>query len=127
MIGRAWRPGLAYFASRDAIRCPRLQAMGIPLFGMSEFEAGRPFVVPISQQKFVTRMHALCRGAQPVVRYEGLGIHAYRVGGCNCLIDLGASAPQVCAAGRWLGDCWLLYAQRQRAVLNELTLAMTKR
>ena len=53
------------------------------------------------------------------------GLHAYRVGGTNRLIDIGASAPQVCAAGRWLGDCWVLYARRQRAVLDELTLKMS--
>jgi hypothetical protein len=129
-----WQHDLSCLASGPGLfrfqRCypvPRTQASAIPLFGMSEFDARRPFVVPISQQTFVTRMHALCRGALPVVRYEGLGIHAYRVGGCNRLIDLGASAPQVCAAGRWLGDCWTLYARRQRAVLDELTLAMTKK
>jgi len=116
-------PGLFRFQRRHPV--PRATAPTIPLFGMSRFDKTRPFVVQVSQQTFVTRMHALCRGASPVIRYEGLGIHAYRVGGCNRLIDLGASAPQVCAAGRWLSDCWVLYARRQRAVLDELTMAMS--
>ena len=52
-------------------------------------------------------------------------MHCFRVGGANRLIDIGASAPQVMAAGRWMGDCWILYARRQRAVLDELTCRMS--
>ena len=118
-------PGLFRFQRRFPV--PRSRAAEVPLFGMSQFRIDRGFVVPLSQQTFVTGMHALCRGALPEIRYAGLGLHAYRVGGTNRLIDIGASAPQVCAAGRWMGDCWVLYARRQRAVMEELTVRMHNR
>lgn len=115
-------PGLYRFLWNFPVA--RNRAQWVPLFGMTQFRPDQS-VVQLSQQGFVTAMHAICRGASPEIRYEGLGLHAYRVGGTNRLIDIGASAPQVCAAGRWLGDCWVLYARRQRAVLDELTLKMS--
>ena len=118
-------PGLFRFQREYPV--PREHARSIPLFGMSQFTVLRPFVVPLSQQAFVTSMRALCRGAEPTVRYAKFGLHAWRVGGTNRLIDIGATAPQVCAAGRWMGDCWVLYARRQRKVIEELTMRMTER
>jgi hypothetical protein len=107
---------------------PRNRAGEVPLFGMSAWSATHPIVIQISQHKFVSVMHQLCNGASPVIRYKvggNLGLHCFRVGGANRLIDIGASAPQVMAAGRWMGDCWTLYARRQRAVLVELTCRMS--
>ena len=135
---RGWYPGMETLASGPGLfmmqtqhPVPREQAKKVPLFGMTEWSPDRRFVVQISQQKFMTAMHRLCNGAVPVVRYDSkegkLGLHAWRVGGTNRLIDLGASAPQVCAAGRWMGDCWVLYARRQRAVLEELTVRMSQK
>lgn len=107
---------------------PREHAKEVPLFGMKAWSSSHPRVVQISQHKFVSVMHQLCNGASPVIRYKdggNLGLHCFRVGGANRLIDIGASAPQVMAAGRWMGDCWILYARRQRAVLDELTCRMS--
>lgn len=95
-----------------------------PMFGMQQWQSGRD-VVQFSQSKFVTIRNKLYRAARPVVRYAGLGLHAFRVGGVNRLMDLGATGPQICAAGRWAGDCWILYARRQRTVLLELTMKMS--
>lgn len=53
------------------------------------------------------------------------GIHCFRVGGVNRLMELGASAPQICAMGRWASDCWLLYARRERRYLLEWTERMS--
>ena len=107
---------------------PRNRAGEVPLFGMSAWSATHPIVIQISQHKFVSVMHQLCNGASPVIRYKvggNLGLHCFRVGGANRLIDIGASAPQVMAAGRWMSDCWTLYARRQRAVLVDLTCQMS--
>ena len=132
-----WEQGTSATAAGPMVwmmqRCapvPRTHAKTTPLFGMSAWHKTKPHVVQISQHRFTTVMHQLCNGASPVVRYKDggggkdLGIHCFRVGGTNRLIDIGASAPQVCAAGRWMGDCWLLYARRQRSVLDELTCRM---
>ena len=96
------------------------------LFGMRQWSRRGGESTLMTQTKFVSTRNKMCRKgmASPEIRYERLGIHAFRVGGCNRLMDLGASGPQICAAGRWAGDCWILYARRQRAVLTELTLRM---
>ena len=96
------------------------------LFGMRQWSRRGGESALMTQTKFVSTRNKMCRKgmASPEIRYERLGIHAFRVGGCNRLMDLGASGPQICAAGRWAGDCWILYARRQRAVLTELTLRM---
>ena len=52
----------------------RATAPTIWLFDMSRSDKTRPFIVQVSQQTFVTRMHALCRGTSPVIRYEGLKV-----------------------------------------------------
>ena len=68
--------------------------------------------------------HELCRKAD--IQYSQYGIHCFRVGGMNRLMDLGATAPQICAMGRWQGDCWQLYARRERSRLEGLTLEMSQ-
>ena len=118
-------PGLYRFQRKFPV--PRANAATVPLFGLAQFQRGSVAVAPLSQQAFTTAMHAICRGASPVIQYKHLGLHAYRVGGTNRLIDLGASAPQVCAAGRWQGDCWVLYARRQRSVIEQWTVRMSSR
>jgi hypothetical protein len=99
----------------------------VPMFGMQQWRVGKEKVLQFSQNKFVTVRKQLCRAnmATPEIRYDKLGLHAFRVGGVNRLMDLGATGPQICAAGRWAGDCWILYARRQRAVLIELTQKMS--
>ena len=97
----------------------RTQAARTPLFrdtraGMGQFQR-------VTQSKFRSVFKKLCRAALPEIQFSGFGIHAYRVGGMNRLMDLGATAPQICALGRWESDCWLLYARRHRSVLVELT------
>ena len=104
---------------------PRNQAAQVPLFPSQVWKGNRRPVSQITQQAFMAAFRQLCRGALPEVRYTGLGLHCFRVGGANRMIDLGASAPQVCAAGRWAGDCWILYARRHRAVLEELAVRMS--
>ena len=66
----------------------------------------------------------LCKGAVPPLNADEYGLHCFRVGGMNLLMDLGASAPQICALGRWSTDCWQLYARRQRKELMRLTEQM---
>jgi hypothetical protein len=66
----------------------------------------------------------LCDMAQPRIDHRAFGLHCFRVGGMNRLLDLGATAPQICALGRWSSDCWKLYARRQRAALVGLTEKM---
>ena len=102
-----------------------------PMFGMKQWTDGNR-VEHFSQSRFSTVRNQLCRSvvkggcASPEVRYAKLGLHAFRVGGVNRLMDLGATGPQICAAGRWAGDCWILYARRQRQVLTELTMRMSQ-
>ena len=67
---------------------------------------------------------ALCEAAQPKLNAGDYGLHCFRVGGMNLLMDLGASAPQICAMGRWSSDCWKLYARRQRKQLAQLAERM---
>ena len=106
---------------------PATHQWEVPMFGMTRWVQGGPVVVQFSQNKFMTERNKLCRAtmASPCITYKKLGLHCFRVGGCNRLMDLGATGPQICAAGRWAGDCWILYARRQRAVLTELTMRMS--
>jgi hypothetical protein len=127
-----WRAGRCHTAAGPALfrmqrRFPveRASAASVPLFGLLQWQKARPHVVQVSQQRFTTVMRTLCRLPSPQIKYAGLGIHCFRVGGCNRLMDLGASAPQICAAGRWAGDCWMLYARRQRKVIMQLTAQMS--
>ena len=66
----------------------------------------------------------LCTAAVPPLDAAEYGLHCFRVGGMNLLMDLGASAPQICALGRWSSECWQLYARRQRKQLMSLTEMM---
>jgi hypothetical protein len=121
-----WRAGVAPNAAGPAMwrymsRYPvtRRRAAITPLFRkQSTLQSGR-LTKPVFQRIF----HQLCRAAE--IRYNVYGIHCFRVGGVNRLMDLGATAPQICALGRWQSDCWTLYARRERVRLEGLTLAMS--
>ena len=78
----------------------------------------------LTKSVFTRVFHELCRKAD--IQYSQYGIHCFRVGGMNRLMDLGATAPQICAMGRWQGDCWQLYARRERSRLEGLTLEMSQ-
>jgi hypothetical protein len=124
-----WRYGEAPVAAGPALyrymcRYPVLRAAAghAPLFRLAV--SGLQSRDRVTQAKFRSVFWSLCRAAMPEVQYHWysqFGIHAFRVGGMNRLMDLGATAPQICALGRWEGDCWLLYARRHRSVSVELT------
>jgi len=73
---------------------------------------------------FTRVFRELCQLAKPAIDHAVFGLHCFRVGGMNRLLDIGATAPQICALGRWSSDCWKLYARRQRAALAGLTESM---
>jgi hypothetical protein len=109
---------------RYMVRYPvdRSRAHEVPLF--RDTRAGAGCTKRVTQGRFTSIFKKLCRSAKPEIAFSGFGIHAFRVGGMNRLMDLGATAPQICALGRWESDCWLLYARRHRSVLVELTERM---
>ena len=114
--------GPALFRYMTRFPVARSDAASTPLFRDTRAGVGRR--VRVTQSKFRSIFKKLCRMAQPEIQFSGFGIHAFRVGGMNRLMDLGATAPQICALGRWESDCWLLYARRHRSVLVELTERM---
>ena len=114
--------GPAMLRYQNRFPVPGQYADMVPLFGMQRWKAG-VVVERLTQQQYQTGFRALCRLGS--VQYNGYGLHCMRVGGANRLMDLGATCPQICAAGRWAGDCWLLYLRRQRESLLALTCAMS--
>jgi hypothetical protein len=126
-----WQEGAALNAAgpklwRYARRYPvaRNKAAVTPLFREKEGKKGAP-VSRLSKSRFTRAFNVLCREASPPIVYSQFGIHCFRVGGMNRLMDLGATAPQICALGRWSSDCWQLYARRQRKQLVNLTARMS--
>ena len=100
----------------------RKHAKTWPLFAYNPWGTAEPIKFTVGN--FQTTSHKLCRLAIPEIRYTGLGLHAYCIGGTNRLIDVGATEPQVHAAGRWRSDCWVLYARRNRRVMWDLFRVM---
>ena len=122
-----WESGAAPNAAgpmlwRYANRYPVCRSMAgvTPLFRAKDPVAGQP-VDRLSQTQFKAVFRELCRKASPEIQYQDFGIHCYRVGGMNRLMDMGATVPQICALGRWESDCWKVYARRHRASLWTLS------
>jgi hypothetical protein len=123
-----WRQGKALNAAGPAMwrymrRFPvvRERAGITPLFRTKPTK-GREVTGRLTKPVFQRIFRALCKTAG--IPGKDYGIHCFRVGGVNRLMDLGATAPQICAMGRWQSDCWLLYARRQRVQLEQLTARM---
>lgn len=123
-----WEMGVGFTAAGPAMwrlqqryPVPQRYADMVPMFGLVEWKAG-VVVERFSETQYKRVFNGLCRGCK--MQYIRYGLHCMRVGGTNRLIDLGASCPQVCAAGRWAGDCWKLYQRRQRKSQLELTKRM---
>ena len=110
-------PAMWRYMTRYPVR--RLRAGITPLFRQHNTEGS----ARLTAQVFKTGFNALCRKAG--IQYNVYGKHCFRVGGVNRLMDLGATAPQICALGRWQSDCWQLYARRERGRLTRLTEAMS--
>ena len=111
--------GPAMFRYMCRFPVPRSEAQVTPLFRQKR--SGRGGSERVTQSGFLSAVKKMCRAARPEIIYKGIGLHAFRVGGMNRLMDLGATAPQICALGRWESDCWRLYARRHRQMLVELT------
>ena len=125
---KGWRQGVGFTSLGPAMLryqnrypVPARQAAVVPLFGLKQWKKGA-VVARFTQQRYRTVFRQLCRLGG--VWYSQYGLHCMRVGGTNRLMDLGATCPQISAAGRWAGDCWLLYLRRQRESLLALTVAM---
>jgi hypothetical protein len=65
----------------------------------------------------------LCRDAK--INPDGIGTHAYRIGGMNHLMESGATIPQIMCIGRWSSDAWKLYARRNRSKLMSWSRKLT--
>ena len=86
-----------------------------------------PRAMPVMKStRFLTLVKAFCREASPSIWYTGLGLHCFRVGGCNRLIELGATVAQIMALGRWASQCWELYARRNSESLFLLSREMAR-
>lgn len=109
-----------------AANVPAHQALAdVPLFrGKNVLPPLRMTVMTTS--RFLSQMRILCRLARPEVWYSGLGLHCFRVGGCNRLIEMGATVAQIMALGRWASICWELYARNDSDALFALSQAMSK-
>jgi hypothetical protein len=123
---KGWENGAALNAAGPAMwrymrQYPvrRERAGYTPLFRQERTECS----ARLTKAVFMTAFHKLCRKAG--IQYSAYGTHCFRVGGVNRLMDLGATAPQICALGRWQSDCWQLYARRERVRLEGLTAAMS--
>ena len=91
-----------------------------PLFGSSMSSRGDR----LSERQFMKQWKSFCTTAG--ITFQLFGKHAFRRGGINRLIDLGCSAPQIAALGRWKSDVWKIYARRNKDQLMVITAAMAK-
>ena len=91
-----------------------------PLFGSSMSSRGDR----LSERQFMKQWKSFCTTAG--ITFQLFGKHAFRRGGINRLIDLGCSAPQIAALGRWKSDVWKIYARRNKDQLMVITEAMAK-
>ena len=114
-------PMLWRYANRYPVA--RTMAGVTPLFRNADPQTGN-VAGRLTQTKFSATFRQLCHEASPQIDAKVFGIHCYRVGGMNRLMDLGATVPQICALGRWKSDCWTVYARRHRDTLWELTERM---
>ena len=89
-----------------------------PLFGASMSSRGDR----LSESQFLKQWKGFCTTAG--ITFQLFGKHAFRRGGINRLIDLGCSAPQIAALGRWKSDVWKIYARRNKDRLMVITAAM---
>jgi hypothetical protein len=89
-----------------------------PLFGSSMSSRGDR----LSEHQFMKQWKLFCTIAG--ITFKLFGKHAFRRGGINRLIDLGCSAPQIAALGRWKSDVWKIYARRNKDQLMVITAAM---
>ena len=124
-----WRGGAGPNAAGPALwryvlarKVPAYQRGVRPLFEVQGHK-GQPGKA-LTETVFRRVFKELCAQARTPVKHEVYGIHCFRVGGMNRLLDLGATAPQICALGRWSSDCLQLYARRQRKALTRLTERM---
>jgi hypothetical protein len=114
---------LTFMAAHVTEKVPTELTGVVPLF------RERPVLPPatvgvLRATRFMSVMRQMCRAAQPEVWYTGLGMHCFRVGGCNRLIELGASVAQIMALGRWASACWELYGRRNSATLLQWSSRM---